>query len=111
MTKPDDGRRQPSEAELAASYYDDRHTEDGWDEPEPVEKPARLDVTLSVRFSREELDAVRAAAEQARMKPTAFIRQAALEALSRRPVDRTRLQNDLAQAVELMRDAQRSLAS
>ena len=76
-----------------------------------MEKLARLAVTLSVRFSREELDAVRAAAQRAQMKPTAFIGQAALDALAGRPVDRARLQNDLAQALELMRDAQRSLAS
>jgi hypothetical protein len=40
----------------------------------------------------------------------AFIRHAAVEALSGRPVDRARVQHDLAKAVELMEDAQRALA-
>jgi len=102
---------QQGEAEIAERYYERRHEDGDWDEPESLDKPVRLDVTLSVRFSREELEAVRTAAEQAGMKPTAFIRQAAVEALSRRRVDRTRLQHDLAKAVELMQDAQRSLAS
>jgi len=110
VTEPGDSTGQASEADLAESYYD-RRTEDVWGEPEPLERPARLDVTLSVRFSREEIEAVRAAAQRAQLKPTAFIRHAALEALSARPVDRARLETDLAQAVELMRDAQRSLAS
>jgi hypothetical protein len=102
---------QLTEAELAKRYYDRRHEDGDWALPEPLEKPARLEVTLSVRFSRDELEAVRAAAERAGIKPTAFIRQAAVEALSRRPVDRARLEQDLARAVELMRDAQRTLAS
>jgi mobilization protein NikA len=102
---------QQSEAEVAERYFERRHKDGDWDEPERLDKPVRLDVTLSVRFSREELKAVRTAAEQAGIKPTAFIRQAAVEAVSRRPVDRARLQHDLAKAVELMEDAQRSLAS
>jgi predicted component of type VI protein secretion system len=101
----------PTEAELAERYYDRRHADGDWGEPEPLDKPVRLEVTLSVRFTREEVEAVRAAAERAGMKPTAFIRQAAVEALARRPVDRARLEKDLARAVELMRDAQRALAS
>jgi hypothetical protein len=108
------GRRQSeqqSEADIAERYYERRHEDRDWGEPERLVQPARLDVTLSVRFSREELGAVRTAAEQAGIKPTAFIRQAAMEALVRRPVDRARLQHDLAKAVELMEDAQRSLAS
>jgi uncharacterized protein (DUF1778 family) len=111
MSKRTRQTEQQSEAEIAERYYE-RQDEDGdWDEPEPLDKPARLEVTLSVRLTREELEAVRTAAEQAGIKPTAFIRQAAVEALSRRPVDRARLQHDLAKAVELMEDAQRSLAS
>jgi hypothetical protein len=100
-----------SDADIAEHYYERRHEAGDWDEPEPLDKPARLDVTLSVRFTREELQAVRAAAERAGIKPTAFIRHAAVEALSGRPVDRARVQHDLAKAVELMEDAQRTLAS
>jgi uncharacterized protein (DUF1778 family) len=102
---------QTSEAELAERYYERRHEDSDWDEPQALEKPARLDVTLSVRFTREELQAVRSAAERAGLKPTAFIRQAAVEALARAPVDRARLERDLARALELMQDAQRALAS
>jgi hypothetical protein len=101
----------PGEAEIAEQYHQRRHEDEDWDEPEPLDKPSRLDVTLSVRFTREELEAVRAAAREAGLKPTAFIRQAAVEAMSRRPVDRARLQQNLAKAVELMEDARRSLAS
>jgi hypothetical protein len=104
-------RTEQQSAEIAEGYYERRHEDGDWREPEPLDKPVRLEVTLSVRFSREELEAVRTAAEQAGIKPTAFIRQAAVAALSRRPVDRARLQHDLARAVELMEDAQRSLAS
>jgi hypothetical protein len=102
---------QTSEAELAEGYYDRRHEDSDWDEPDALEKPARLDVTLSVRFTRDELEALRGAAERAGLKPTAFIRQAAVEALAQAPVDRARLERDLARALELMRDAQRALAS
>jgi len=111
MSKRTRRSEEPTEEELADRYYRRRHEEGDWGEPELLEKPARLDMTLSVRFTREELDAVRAAAEQAGVKPTTFIRLAAIEAVSRRPVDRARLEQDLARAVELMRDAQRALAS
>jgi len=102
---------QTSEAELAERYYERRHEDSDWGEPQALEKPARLDVTLSVRFTREELEAVRGAAERAGVKPTAFIRQAAVQALERAPVDRARLERDLATALEFTRDAQRALAS
>lgn len=95
----------------AERYYERRHEDDDWDAPDALEKPARLDVTLSVRFTRDELDAVRGAAERAGLKPTAFIRHAAVEALVQTPVDRARLKRDLATALELMQDAQRTLAS
>ena len=111
MSKSTPHGEQTSVAELAEVYYERRHEDNVWNEPEALEKPARLDVTLSVRFTREELEAVRGAAERAGLKPTAFIRQAAVEALARAPVDRARLERDLASALELMRDAQRALAS
>jgi hypothetical protein len=111
MSKSTPRGEQASEAGLAEIYYERRHEDSDWHEPEAIEKPARLDVTLSVRFTREELEAVRGAAERAGLKPTAFIRQAAVEALARAPVDRARLERDLASALELMQDAQRALAS
>jgi uncharacterized protein (DUF1778 family) len=99
-----------TENDLAEQYYERRDDDSEWGDSEPLETPARLTVTLSVRFAPEELDAVRAAAERLGMKPTAFIRQAAVEAVADGPVDRVRVVNDLARAVELMRDAQQALA-
>jgi len=96
---------------MADYYYAHCDDPEEWGEPEPVETPARLDAVLSVRFTGKELDSVRAAAAQAGMKVTAFVRQAALEAISRRPVDRARLEQDLAQAAKAVRDAQQALAS
>lgn len=99
-----------TENDLAEQYYERRDDDSEWGESEALEKPARLTVTLSVRFAPEELEAVRAAAGRLGMKPTAFIRQAAVEAVADGPVDRVRVVNDLARAVELMRDAQQALA-
>lgn len=111
MSKQSRRNDQMNEAEMAERYYERRHEDGDWDEPDALDKPARLEVTLSVRFTRDELDAVRAAAERAGLKPTAFIRHAAVEALAQAPVDRARLERDLATAVELMQDAQRAIAS
>ncbi len=69
---------------LAEQYFDRRHDEDEWGEPEPIDKLARLTMTLSVRFTAEELEAVRATAERLGVKPTAFVRQATVDALSER---------------------------
>lgn len=102
---------QADENGLADRYYEHRYDDDQWADPEPMDRPARLTMTLSVRFTADELEAVRAMAEHLGMKPTAFVRQAAVEALSEHPVDRVRVANDLAKAVELMRDAQRALAT
>lgn len=53
---------QTNENELADRYYERRHDDDEWADPEPVDRPARLTMTLSVRFTAEELEAVRAIA-------------------------------------------------
>ncbi len=68
----------------ADQYFDRRHDEDEWGEPESIDKPARLTMTLSVRFTAEELEAVRATADRLGMMPTAFVRQATVDALSER---------------------------
>lgn len=47
-----------------------------WGEPVPV--TVRRNVTISVRFSAEEIEAIRQRAEAAGMKVTAYIRQAAI---------------------------------
>jgi len=66
----------------ADQYFDRRHDEDEWGEPEPIDKAARLTMTLSVRFTAEELEAVRATADRLGMKPTGFVRQATVDAVS-----------------------------
>ncbi len=77
-----------TDAELA-DYYD-QHRDGNWHEPEPVQRSERLEVTISVRFTRAEVAAVRDRAEAAGLKPTAYIRRCALEA-EQAPVDRGQL--------------------
>lgn len=89
-----------SEAELAEYYDADRGDADMWGEPEPVGQPERLDVRLSVRFTRAEIARVRQAAEAATMKPTVFIRQAALS--QAHPVAIERVSADLDPLAELV---------
>jgi len=53
------------------------HVDDAdWGEPVPV--TVRRNVTISVRFSAEEIEAIRQQAEATGMKVTAYIRQAAI---------------------------------
>jgi uncharacterized protein (DUF1778 family) len=73
-----------TEAELA-EYYNDTRDLSEFEGSEPVEI-TRRDVTISVRFSADEIDALRRRSEAAGQKVTAFIRAAALEA--DRPLDR-----------------------
>ncbi len=68
-----------TEAELAEYYQAHRGDTEEWEPPEAISRPARLDVTISVRFTPEEIAAVRERARDAGMRPTAFIRQAALD--------------------------------
>jgi hypothetical protein len=81
-----------TEAELNAHYGVD--DPEAWGDPEPIEKPQRLDVTISVRFTTEEIATLRSRAEAAGMKPTAFIRRAALAA-DTPPMDRAALRGAL----------------
>ena len=84
-----------TEAGLAVHYEDSRDVSDfDLEHPEPV--TVRRDVTISVRFSEEEIAELRAKADQAGGKVTSVIRAAALDAAN--PVDRstlTRLAQDL----------------
>lgn len=89
-----------TDAELAEYHFEHRQDESEWGPVEPIEVPARLDVTISVRFSGEELAAVRAAASAAGLKPTAFIRDAALAALSSGPPVSRRAAQRIAKALE-----------
>lgn len=67
----------PGEAKLARKYQDSRDLAGFETEGEPVE--VRRNVTISVRFSDQEIALLRAKAEQAGIKVTAYIRAAALE--------------------------------
>jgi hypothetical protein len=78
-----------SDRELV-DYYEQHHEPDEWDKPEPIGKPERLDVTLSVRFTPAEIEHIRARAAEAGIKPTAYIRQCTLAAEAL-PIDRARL--------------------
>jgi len=83
-----------SDAELA-DYYDKHREQTPWGDPQPADKPQRLDVTISVRFTAAELAAIRARADAAGVKPTAYIRACALTA-DQPPLDRVRLSRSVA---------------
>lgn len=85
-----------TEAELA-NYYNETNDLSEFDEGSSVPVTVRRSVTISVRFSDEEIAELRARAEQADVKVTSFIRAAALEATS--PVDRAAL-GELARDLE-----------
>jgi predicted DNA binding CopG/RHH family protein len=85
-----------TEAELADYYNRTQDTSD-FDLGEAVPITVRRNVTISVRFSEEEITELRARAEQAGVKVTSFIRAAALDASS--PVDRAQL-SELARDLE-----------
>ncbi len=83
-----------TDAELA-DYYDQHRDHPGWSEPQPAAKPQRLDVTISVRFTPAEIATIRTRAEAGGLKPTAYIRQCALNA-EQPPIDRTQLSRTVA---------------
>jgi hypothetical protein len=79
-----------------------------WGEPVPVE--VRRNVTISVRFSADEIAAIRRQADAAGMKVTAYIRQTALsggEAIDRDKVTRAvaAVSNDLDHVRRLIQGA------
>lgn len=85
-----------TEAELAAHYNETEDlTEFDQENPEPV--TVKRNVTISVRFSEEEIAELRSRAAKADVKVTSFIRAAALDAAN--PIDRTEL-NKLARQLE-----------
>jgi len=83
-------------AELA-DYYNETEDLSGFDDENAVPVTVRRSVTISVRFSDDEIAELRARAERAGVKVTSFIRAAALEATS--PVDRAAL-GELARDLE-----------
>ena len=74
---------------MADYDHDHRDDMDQWGDLEPIRKPERLDVTTSVRFTADEIAAVRQHALEAGLKPTVFIREAALH--RHNPLDRNLL--------------------
>ena len=85
-----------TEAELADHYNETRDLSE-FDEENASPVTVKRSVTISVRFSDEEIAGLRDRAEQAGVKVTSFIRAAALEATS--PVDRIAL-GELARDLE-----------
>lgn len=94
-----------TDAELAV-YYDQHHGGE-WAEPEPVQRPERLEVTISVRFSTGEIEAVRSRAEAAGLKPTAYIRRCALGS-EHPPIDRNELSRSVAALSRDLEDLRRA---
>lgn len=78
-------KRELTEPELA-DYYDRTHDLSEFDEADEEPVQIKRSVTISVRFSAEEIEALRRRADAANMKVTGFIRAAALEA--EHPIDR-----------------------
>lgn len=94
-----------TDAELA-DYYEQHGTAD-WGEPEPTRRSERLDVTISVRLTRAEIATVRARAEAAGLKPTAYIRRCVLE-VEEQPIDRRRLSESVAALSRDLEDLRRA---
>lgn len=91
MTEPDSTA---TDAELA-EHYNQYHDSTEWGEPQRADKPERLNVTISVRFTPDEIASIRAQAEGAGLKPTTSIRRCALVA-EQTPIDRARLSRAVA---------------
>ena len=92
-----------TEAEVA-EYYNRTEDLSEFGDAEPVE--IRRSITISVRFSQDEIDELRQRAGAADLKVTAFIRSAALAA--GRPIDRdvvTRLATQVEQQAHALREA------
>jgi hypothetical protein len=83
-----------SEQSGAAWMSPDRHREtqdvSGFDLDHPTPVEVRRSVTISVRFTAEEIESLRRRAEVANRPVTAWIREAALDT-TRRPIDPNRI--------------------
>jgi len=97
-----------AEAELAEHLY--QHRDDLAGAVVASRTPTRLDVMVSARFNRDEVAALRAAAEQAGLSLSAYLRQVALAATTTNVVDLDRVRQDVARMRELAADALRTLA-
>lgn len=94
-----------SDAELA-DYYDRHRDLTDWGEPQPLQRE-RLDVTISVRFTVAEINAIRARAEAAGVKLTTYIRHCAV-ADEQTPIDRVRLSRTVAALSRDLEDLRRA---
>lgn len=97
-----------NEANLAEEFY--RHRGDLAGEEVPSVTPARLDVMVSARFSAQEAQALRRAADGAGMTLSAFLRQCALAASQTNVIDLDRVRQDVVRLRDLASDALRALA-
>lgn len=95
-----------TDAELA-DYYDQHRNLSDWSEPQPVQRPERLDVTISVRFTPAEIATIRARAEAAGLKPTTYIRRCALGD-EQPPIDRAQLSRTVAALSRDIEDLRRA---
>jgi mobilization protein NikA len=96
-----------TEAELAEYYYENRHDLAG--EEVPSRTPAKMGIMISVRFTQDEARQVRAAAAQANMSVSAYLRQRALAARHDKVVDLDRVRADLRDVRSRAADALRVL--
>lgn len=97
-----------TEAELA-DYYDQTHDLSEFEGGEEFPVEVRRNVTISVRFSEEEMALLRTRAEAVGEKVTAYIRAAALQQAS--PLDRRRLLQALKDASADVAKAERLLGA
>ena len=100
--------RAVSEAELAR-HYDQTRDLSGFEGGAEEQAEVRRNVTISVRFSEEEIATLRSKADTAGEKVTAYIRSAALEQAS--PLDRRRLLQALRAASADVAKAERLLGA
>lgn len=89
-----------------ADYYDQHRKDAGWGEQEPVERSDRLEVTISVRFTRAEVATIRARAAGG-LGPTAYIRRCALD-VEEPPIDREKLSQSVAALTRDLEDLRRA---
>lgn len=97
-----------SEAELA-EHYDRTHDVSEFDEGAAYPAEVRRNITISVRFSDAEIEALRHEADAAGVKVTAYIREAALQGSS--PVDQKRLRAALKAVADDVARAERIIGT
>lgn len=97
-----------TEAELAEYFY--AHRDDLAGDEVTSQPPERMDVMISARFSPAEAAELRAAAAQAGLSVSAFLRQCVIARLSDTVVDLERARADLRDVYSKAADALQALA-